>query len=294
MKYEDPLIDESEVGNVNVSSEPPLKTFVKLLAALLIILAVGYACMNVMIYQVVRHVSFETEKKYFTTLSESLLDGIADTEHLQQTQALQRIADKLRDRALAADSNHPLKNVQITMHYSDNATVNAFAMPAGHVVVMRGLIEAMPDENMLAMVIGHEIGHVIHRDSLQRLGRVTLTNMVLLALLGSDSPIIGQTTLFMEGGYSRKAESRADIVGLELLASAYGQVSGAAELFDIFADMQPQQSRWLELSSTHPLPVNRRQAIEELIKQRGYSTAANQSQPMPSALQFDCRPCQCQ
>lgn len=284
MKYEDPLIDETHVGNVNVSSEPPLKTFVKLLAALVVVCVVAYASLNVVIYQVVQRISFATEEKYFTPLAETMLMGVDDEKYAEQTQTLQKIADKLRDDALARNSDHPLKDINITIHYSDDATINAFALPAGHIVVMRGLIEAMPNENMLAMVIGHEIAHVVYRDSLTRLGRVALTNMVLLALFGGDSSALGQATLFMESGYSRDAESRADKLGVELLNNSYGHAYGAAELFSVFSRITPEQSRWIELSSSHPLPFKRRQAVEKIIQQRGYSVSPHNEQPMPVHL----------
>lgn len=284
MKYEDPLIDESTVGNVNVSSEQPFKTFAKLLAALILIAVLSYMVLNLLIYQFVQRVSFDTEEKYFSSLAQTMLVGVDDEKYTQQTQALQRIADKLRDDAVAADSNHPLKDIKLTLHYSDDSTINAFALPAGHIVVMRGLLEAMPNENMLAMVIGHEIGHVVHRDSLTRLGRVALTNMVLYALFGGDSAVLGQTTLLMESSYSREAESEADELGVALLHTAYGHAFGAAELFDVFASITPEQSRWIALSASHPLPTKRRRAIEKIIQQRGYAVAPEKKQPMSVIL----------
>lgn len=285
MKYEDPLIDESHTGNVNVSREAPLKTFSKLLLALVALLIAGYFVLNILIYQIVQNISFETEKKWLSPLSETVLSELDGDKYQQQTQALQRIADKLRAKALAADSEHPLKDIEITMHYSNDGMVNAFTLPGGHVVVMRGLLEVMPNENMLAMVIGHEIGHVVNRDSLKRLGRVTLTNIILFSLLGSDnSMLMSQGTNLLESGYSRKDESKADELGVELLDQTYGHVFGAAELFDIFAIIQPSKSRWIELSSDHPLPVNRRHAVEQLIQQRNFQVFPKQKTSMPVTL----------
>lgn len=285
MKYEDPFIDESKTGNVNVSSEAPLKTFFKLLTVLLSIGIVGYIGLNLAVYQVVQHIPFATEKKYFESIAQGMLQNFADKTRPKQTQELQRIADTLRKNALAKDKNHPLKDITITMHYSDDELVNAFALPAGHIVIMRGLIEKMPNENMLAMVIGHEIGHVVHRDHLKRLGRTALANLFISALLGNSGTTLGQATTLLETGYSREDESRADEAGVHLINTTYGHVFGAAELFDVFATINPSQSRWIEISSTHPLPVNRRQDIQSLVKQHGYASVSNKSTPMPITLQ---------
>lgn len=286
MKYEDPLIDEARYGNVNVSSASPIKTFFKLLSALMVLLIVGYLVLSLLIYQVIEHISFETEKKLLTPLSNVVLDELAvDRSFVEKTAALQRIADKIRNHAIAANSNHPLSTMDITMHYSDEGSVNAMALPGGHIVVMRGLIEIVPNENMLAMVIAHEMGHVIERDAVHRLGRIVLTNTVLLSLFGSNGQLItGQSNAFIENGYSREAESRADENAMALLDNTYGHVYGAAELFNLFAIVEPSQSRWVELSSDHPLPLNRRKAVIKLIETKAYDSYPKKAIPLPSAL----------
>lgn len=293
MQYEDPLIDEETVGNVNVSSESPLKTFAKLLSALVILLFVSYILLNMLIYQLVQYIPFETEQKYFSSLSKAGLAGLDDKAYAKQTQALQNIADKLRDNAIKADSNHPLKDIQLTLHYSDEELVNAYTLPAGHIVVMRGLLEVMPNENMLAMVIGHEIGHVVHRDSIKRLGRLALSNMVLMSLFGAgDGIMVNQSTSLLENSYSREDESLADEMAVDLLDKTYGHAFGAAELFDVFGIIQPSKSRWIEWSSDHPLPINRRQAVVSLIQQRGYAVLPKKKTPMPVILpHLDCQDC---
>lgn len=285
MRYEDPLIDDDEVGNVNVSSEHPLKTFFKLLTTLGVLCVVAYTALNLAIYQIVQYIPFSTEQKYFAPLTESMLTGFVDDSHQAQTQALQNIADKLRRNALAKDKNHPLKDIPIQVHYSDDEMVNAFALPAGHIVIMRGLIEKMPNENMLAMVIGHEMGHVVHRDHLKRLGRVVLTNLTVSMLLGDSGSGIAQSTVLLENNYSREDESKADALGLQLINTTYGHALGAAELFDVFATVNPSKSAWIEISSTHPLPVNRRQNMQALVAEKGYSVLPKKPLPLPVALQ---------
>ena len=57
------------------------------------------------------------------------------------------------------------------MHYDASDTVNAFATLGGHVVIYRGLLEKLPNENVVAMVVAHEIAHIKHRDPVAALGR---------------------------------------------------------------------------------------------------------------------------
>lgn len=295
MKYEDPIIDETTHGNANVSSEAPAKTFLKLLAGLAVLLALGYALLSVFIFQLVRFVDFETEKNWFEPLSNSVLESFVDAnpspEVQAKTAALQNIADKLVAAELRAHPDSPLKDMTITVHYSGGDDINAFAMPAGHIVVMQGLIDAMPNENVLAMVIGHEIGHVVNRDSLTQLGRSALTNAVLMALFGADTGVLLNNSLsLLETGYSRGDENRADQVGLQLLHGAYDNAYGAPQLFDAFAQVNPSKSRWVEISSTHPLPVNRRKAMQAAITEYGFDVNYQKITPLPPALETSAAP----
>ncbi len=259
MKYEDPLIDEDLHGNANLSSENPLKTAAKLLVALALALALGYFVLSLLIFQVVRFIPFETEQKWFKPLTEATLaqfsDAASASDRAKATE-LQRIADKLVGQTLAKDPDHPLSKITITVHYSDDEMINAFAMPGGHIVVMRGLIEALPNENVLAMVIAHEIAHVIHRDSLKNLGRQVLTNIVLYSLFGGDSAgLMNQGMALLSTKYSRGDETNADTTGL--------------------------------LSATHPLPLDRKQQLADQIEKRGYQVNFEDITPLGEALRHD-------
>lgn len=291
MKYEDPLIDETQHGNVNVSSEAPFKTFLKLLAALITLLIVGYIILSAFVYQAVQFIPFETEKRWFEPLTAATLIQFTDEESDEaraKTKELQRIADKLVSATIAKDPNHPLADMRITIHYSNDELINAFAMPGGNIVVMRGLVEALPNENVLAMVIAHEIAHVIHRDALKGLGRGVLTNIIVLSLFGVDgSTVMNQGMTLMSARYSRNAESSADETGLTLLYNAYGNAYGATQLFDAFASVNPIKSRWIALSASHPLPIDRKSTMQDVIENNAYHVDNANVTPLPPALELE-------
>lgn len=281
MRYEDPIITE----NVNVSKEPPAKTFVRLLSALAIISLVVYLLLNLFIYQLVKYISFDTEKRLFEPMAQAMLSEFVDDKHPEKDQALQQIADKLIASIVKNNPNHPLKDINITMHYSDDGMVNAFATVAGHIVVTEGLLSTMENENTLSMVVGHEIGHVVHRDALTSLGRLTLTNLVIASVLGMNgNGVTGQGFALLEYGYSRQAETDADVLGLKMLNEHYHNTQGAARLFELFAVVHPSKSKWIELSSTHPLPVNRKKNVEKLIRENHYPVNPKSTTPLPAVL----------
>jgi len=66
------------------------------------------------------------------------------------------------------DAADMFKQTEFTFRVLDSPVVNAFALPGGYVYVTRGLLSHLNNEAQLAVVIGHEIGHVAGRHASQR------------------------------------------------------------------------------------------------------------------------------
>ena len=101
----------------------------------------------------------------------------------------------------------------------DDASVNAFALPGGYVYVTRGILTHLTSEAELATVIGHEIGHVTARHSVNQLSKATMANLGLSAaaiLAGSQELATlggaGLEVLFAK--FSRNDETQADSLGV--------------------------------------------------------------------------------
>ncbi|HEX8751706.1 MAG TPA: M48 family metalloprotease, partial [Nitrospira sp.] len=142
--------------------------------------------------------------------------------------ALNSYADALGQR-LAKES--PRQDVPYQFHVVDMIEPNAFALPGGYVYVTRGLLALVNTEDELAGVVGHEIGHVAARHTVQRISRqgpfALVTNLVS-GVTGFFVPVVGnivggvgnlaQGIVFSP--YSRSQESQADEVGQEMAAKA--------------------------------------------------------------------------
>lgn len=79
--------------------------------------------------------------------------------------------------ALAAKSERP--RLPWEFKVVDDAAVNAFALPGGFIFVTRGLLTQLTNEAELASVLGHEIGHVTARHSVQQMSRQQLAMLGL-------------------------------------------------------------------------------------------------------------------
>jgi predicted Zn-dependent protease len=140
--------------------------------------------------------------------------------------------------------------------------VNAFALPGGRVVVNTGLLHFCGTDDELAVVLGHEIAHVVARHGAEKMSGVMVGKLVRLAVGGftnSDALWSIFFSVSSELPMSRLMESEADLIGLTLLARAGYCPHWAPALWTRMAALShaKQQSRWL---STHP--PSRERAVE--------------------------------
>ena len=175
----------------------------------------------------------------------------------------------------------------IKMHYVNDDTVNAFATLGGHVVMFRGLLEKVPDENTLAMVTAHEIAHIKHRHPIKALGRAVIVG-VAIGLMSTNmgdsmtSRILGDAGLLTTLKFSRDQETESDNTAMNAMASHYGHVTGADKLFEILQqEHEGNGLRVPQFLSTHPLSEQRIQNVSNRAVQAGWSLKQKIT-PLPS------------
>jgi len=114
---------------------------------------------------------------------------------------------------------------EVVVFKDDNP--NAFALPGGKMGVYSGMLKVAENQNQLAAVLGHEVGHVLAQHGNERMSQQQLTSAALAAAAGSGylDPVSMQALgLGAQVGillpYSRTHESEADVIGLDLMAEA--------------------------------------------------------------------------
>ncbi|MGH9360577.1 MAG: M48 family metalloprotease [Thermoanaerobaculia bacterium] len=176
-------------------------------------------------------------------------------------------------KELAAKSERP--DLPWTFRVLDDPVVNAFALPGGYVYVTRGLMTHLTSEAELASVLGHEIGHITGRHTVERLSKAQLASiglavgMILQPELRNygDLAQAGLQLLFLK--YSRDDEREADALGLRYLAAGNYDPREMVEVFDVLRRVSAQQEQgripgWL---ATHPTPEDRIKEISTLVAQ---------------------------
>lgn len=150
---------------------------------------------------------------------------------------------------------------------------NAFAVPGGQVFVTRGILTKMEDEAEFAVVMGHELGHVEHRHSVQAMGRQQvfggLATAVSIAVGESWGEVAGVGAHLWEMGFSRDQERESDIRGVEASYRAGYDPREGADVFRMFLAMKQEMgdsTPWF--LSTHPADEERIANILEMCAQK--------------------------
>lgn len=138
---------------------------------------------------------------------------------------------------------------------------NAFALPGGYIGVNSGMLDVADNQAQLATVLGHEVGHVLANHANERASTESATQLGLSALssaAGVESAggeqLMGLLGMGAQYGillpFSRRHESEADRIGLQLMA---GAGFDPRESVDLWQNMQRAGGggppEWM---STHP------------------------------------------
>jgi predicted Zn-dependent protease len=181
------------------------------------------------------------------------------------------------------------EGMTIQVHYSNDDVVNAYATLGGNVVIFHGLLEKLPHENALAMVLAHEIAHIKYRHPVRSLGRGVVIALAMGALSGATgntlgSSLVGETGMLTVLEFSRDQEEAADAEGLRAVARLYGTATGSTDLFRLLLEEEakaPLKVSQLEFLRTHPLGEHRIEAMEGQIHEQHWSMNAATT-PLPS------------
>lgn len=164
---------------------------------------------------------------------------------------------------LAAVSERP--QLDWTFTILDDPVVNAMALPGGYIYVNRGILAHFNSEAELASVLGHEIGHVTARHSVEQMSRAQLAQIGLgVAAIASEdfrpyAGLAGQGVGLLFLKFGRDDERQSDDLGLRYMTRAGYDPSQMPKVFSTLDRLSQSQGlratpQWL---STHPDPGNR-------------------------------------
>ncbi len=256
----------------------PALYFFTLRLFLLVVLSVLSACA----------VNPVTGKKQFTLMSEQqeiALGAESDPQIIAQfglyeNADMQKFID-LHGQEMAAISHRP--NLKYQFRILDSPVVNAFAVPGGYVYFTRGIMAHFNDEAQFAGVLGHEIGHIAARHSVEQYTKQVVAQVFFMGglLISKEFRAFAneaQTAmglLFLK--YSRDNESQSDELGVEYSTRVGYDAKEMADFFKTLKALTDESGSSVPtFLSTHPDPADRYNRVGKL------AAEAKVKYPMPS------------
>ncbi len=229
-----------------------------------------------------------TGKKQLTLMSEQqeiALGAESDPQIIAQfglydNEALQKFID-LHGQEMARISHRP--NLKYQFRILDSPVVNAFAVPGGYVYFTRGIMAHFNDEAQFAGVLGHEIGHIAAKHSVEQFTKQTVAQVLFIGgLLVSkelrtfaDQAQTAMGLLFLK--YSRDNESQSDELGVEYSTKVGYDAKEMADFFKTLKSLSAESGAEIPtFLSTHPDPADRYERVGKL------AAEAKVKYPMPS------------
>jgi Zn-dependent protease with chaperone function len=249
-------------SNVNVTPTSPLREFFLLTTGLLGMVIVIYMVLGLAVDLIVPRISTDLENKIGALLVGSIAAKDSDSKRGTYVRSL---LEDLQDRC--AQLPYIFK-----VHIRQSPTMNAAALPGGHIIVYTGLLDKVASENELAFVLAHEMGHFAHRDHLRGMGRAFVFITISTLLLGTDSSIskmLANGLNLTKMSFSRKQETRADEFALETLYCDYGHVAGATDFFKKISKAE-DTGKFGHHFASHPESRKRISHLENIIRSREF------------------------
>ena len=192
---------------------------------------------------------------------------------------------------------HNISDLDLNYKVYQSNTVNAFASGDGSVRVYTGLMDAMNDDEVFA-VIGHELGHLINKDvrDAYRAAYLMVAARYGIGAFSQTAGAISQGFLgdlgqqLASNAYSRRQETQADETAFQFCVQngvdPYAMYHALNVLISLSGESS-QQSKLAELLSTHPNTSKRAAHIKEMCENAGYKmnakTNSNSSNPKSSS-----------
>ncbi|GAD57114.1 M48 family metallopeptidase [Limimaricola cinnabarinus] len=213
-------------------------------------------------------------------------DATVEAMGLQAWADIRQTTDVAADRTLQAALDDVSRRLLLAAHETPESwevlvfrgpEVNAFALPGRKIGVYEGMFNVVANEDQLAVIVGHEIGHVHAEHSQERMnaevakgwGLRVLSLLLQFGEVEYAAEIAAALGVGVEYGlvlpYSRRQELEADRLGLHTMAEAGFRPEEAVALWQrmdaAVADRAP------EFLATHPAPQARIAEIKAILSE---------------------------
>lgn len=163
------------------------------------------------------------------------------------------------------------EDVSVKISVINSKIINAAALPGGHIVLFRGMLDFVANEGELAAVLAHEFGHVQLRHPTRNAIQGATLGVLMTLLIGDVTgglALTGLSTATLQSAYSRDAEREADTIELELMSRAGLDLEDSARFFKRLQEKAGDQNGLMSFLSSHPPLEERVSTAQKKNRQR--------------------------
>jgi len=237
-------------------------TAMLLSVALLLIVIIPYASS-----QIAQRLPEEFTQKVGLTAKRQILGVFSAMEDgkppvdlfCRDERAEKTIATLARSLSASLDMNGPLVIDVIDLDRS-----NALALPGGHILFFRGLLDDLESGNEFAGVLAHEIAHAALNHPMEVFIKNTGASVLIGFLFGDiagGSVLAGIGNILIGSAYSREAEEAADKMAIRAMNDRGWDISPLARFFDRIDEKQGTREAYFAFAATHPVSKERAERI---------------------------------
>jgi predicted Zn-dependent protease len=223
-----------------------------------------------------------TGRRQLVLVDDAQLAGLADASWREMAAKFRPVADPAVQVRLSR-IGRPLveasgrTDLDWSFTVLDSPELNAFVLPNGRVGVFSGLMRLAGDDDELASVLGHEVGHIVARHPAERVSQELAVNagvsIVQLLISGEAGQYADEIAGALGMGavygvllpYSRNHELEADRIGVDLMREVGRDPRGAIRFWARMSAAAAGRPRPPEVISTHPADERRMAALEAAI-----------------------------
>ena len=243
-----------------------------------------------------------TGRNQVSLYSDSELNQMGITSFEQMKKEIPISNDKATNEFVLCVADAITANVPKSAHQGewevvvfDSAQINAFALPGGKIGVYTGILNVTENQDQLAAIMGHEVGHVLESHSNERLSANKISDVGLaVAAIALGASDVDNKGLWVAGlgigvqygvimPYSRSHESEADIVGQDLMARSGFAPEASVQLWKNMSKLSKEAPP--EFMSTHPSNETRiKQLNKHLSVSQPYYLAEKSQNNLPKCV----------
>jgi Zn-dependent protease with chaperone function len=204
--------------------------------AMLLVLVVGVVTYVFVLPVMARSAADRLPASALDTISDEMR-RVFDRTVFEPTKLSQDRTTAIMASVYRLDFDMALKErIRLEFRHADSLGANAMALPSGAIFVTDQLVALTPDDEVIAAVIAHEIGHVSHRHGLRQIIQSTAVGVFVTWFIGDLSALgAAAPSALLEAKYSRDLEREADAYAVAVLRASGidpGRLAQALELIE--------------------------------------------------------------